>query len=125
MVMKCDEHSYVDLKNIKIIRAELNNWSSSGVCKKYMPLRFSVGKIGTLALQYARRVRHEGLEKGDAGEKGFGVFATRPFVKGELICEYEGKVTVSKQEDFTEGTYLYHYQVGKLFYRLIIFSHHP
>ena len=89
-----------------------------------LPLQFSARNLKlekTLAFQFASRVRHEGLVKGDAGVKGFGVFTTRSFQKGEYLCEYEGKLTVSKQRDHTEGIYVLHYKVGKLFYRLLFF----
>lgn len=72
-----------------------------------------------LVRQLARKIPHvdEGLIKGHAGEKGFGVFATRPFKKGELVCEFQGKLQVSKKEDLTEGVYFFNFKVGKLHYR--------
>jgi hypothetical protein len=75
----------------------------------------------TLARQYACRVRHEGLEKRDAGVKGFGVFSTRSFLKGEFLCEYEGKLEITSKEDMTEGEYLFNYKVGKVYYRSLNF----
>jgi SET domain-containing protein len=74
----------------------------------------------TLAQQYVSRIRHEGLIKGDAGEKGFGVFTTRSFRKGEYLCEYEGKYRESLIDDDSEGNYLYHFKVGKLYCRLLL-----
>lgn len=76
-----------------------------------------------LAAQYeARRGNpHEGLEKRVAPGKGFGVFTTRPFVKGEYICEYGGKMKVTDKEDHREGMYLYNFRVGQKFYRLLYY----
>ena len=41
--------------------------------------------------------KDEGLEEGDAGEKGRGVFANRNFSVGEFLCEYRG-VLLSKED---------------------------
>jgi hypothetical protein len=74
-------------------------------------------RLPPLRVQYATRIRHEGLVKADAGEKGFGVFATRPFRKGEFLVEYEGEVFVDTQDDENaEGIFLFKFQSGKLFY---------
>ena len=73
-----------------------------------------------LAAQYRARIRHEGLKKSEAGEKGFGVFTTRRFLKGEYLCEYEGRVQqVSDTKDGTEGNYLFDFKCGPKHYRLL------
>lgn len=73
--------------------------------------------LESLRVQLSNRTPYEGLRIGSAGAKGLGIFATRPFHKEEYLCEFEGRRSVFKKENFMEDVYFFNFQVGKRFYR--------
>lgn len=55
----------------------------------------------------------------DMDEKGRGVVATRPFSRGELVCEYSGELITHEQakereekytQDSSVGCYMYYFE---------------
>ena len=48
--------------------------------------------------------------------KGRGVISTRPFTKGELICEYSGELISHEEAKRREGVYLEDSSIGCYMY---------
>ena len=49
-------------------------------------------------------------------EKGRGIFSTRPFKKGELVCEYSGELVSIEEARAREGKYRENEAVGCYMY---------
>lgn len=58
----------------------------------------------------------EGIEKFATEEKGWGVRSTRPFSKGEFICEYSGELISAEEAKDREARYALVPEVGCYMY---------